>query len=690
MSISSHKLLDKETKASVAQDENGAAGGAFNTHNREEFYNRLGNTDNDHTNENTRIACSSRAGNSNYSWSRENRQHNSNEAFKRGSGLCGLVNPNRICFMNCVVQCLAHCPPLADYFLDDRYMRELNLTNPRGTKGEMARTFGVLLKNMWSGEHKYLLARDFRMHAEKFTNQYDPFQQEFDAQEFLTFVLDNLHEDLNRAKEHKGGITIETEGRPDPELAKETWDVYLKRNDSIIVDLFHGLLRSKLICPNCETVSVKFDPMCFLSLPLPVDKEKVFKILYVPHDQTKNETRYEVKASESSRVRDLLAKLSTWIGCETERLVLAAVSNHHIHKFFSRDDSLEVVNVAYRAGLHVYDIPEAHHLSPAPATTTLIPVYHWEVKSTSDTSVTANNRMTSFHPCLFGTPALISLPTAPLKYETIHSLIASKLSRYIRFTSNINDNRLKSEDDMDIDSENESDKEPPEEAFTLHVVNTKDASSAKRIPNNGQLIKFPEYQGDQCLVLQWTTSSMRKYFKSQTPNQDSSLLTLENKARKLNLQDCLDIFASTEKLESGNTWNCPSCKKPSVGGTKKFDVWTLPNVLIINLKRFSYIVNRHDKLNKKVDYPLENLKLNDYLVNKNHAPVSYNLIGVINHYGGPSEGHYTAFAKNRMDNQWYCFDDSNIHKLKEKDVVTSTAYVLLYMKNDLMKEENQT
>ncbi|RZF39639.1 hypothetical protein LSTR_LSTR001160 [Laodelphax striatellus] len=686
MSISSDNLLDKETKSSVVQDESGAIGGAFN---REELYSRLGNTDN----ENAKIARSARPGNSNYSWSLENGEQNSNQtirssnvSFKRGSGLCGLMNPNRICFMNCVVQCLAHCPPLADYFLDDYYLQELNVTNPRGTKGEMARTFGKLLKNMWSGEYKYLLARDFKMHAEKFTNQYDPFQQEFDAQEFLTFVLDNLHEDLNRAKEHKGGITIETEGRPDPELAKETWDVYLKRNDSIIVDLFHGLLRSKLICPNCETVSVKFDPMCFLSLPLPVDKEKVFKILYVPYDQTKNETRFEVKASESSRVQDLLVKLSALIGCETDRLALAAVSNHHIHKFFSKHDSLEVVNVAYRGGLHVYDIPEHHH-----APSTVIPVYHWEVKSV-DTSVAGNNRMTSFHPCLFGTPSLITLPTTECHYQTIHRLVASKLSRYIRIdNSNINDNNcLRSEDDMDIDSENESDKEPREEAFTLYVVNTKDASSAKKIPNNGQLIKFPEYQGDQCLVLQWTTTSIRKYFKSQTPQQDSSLLTLENKTRKLNLQDCLDIFASTEKLESGNTWNCPSCKKPSVGGTKKFDVWTLPNVLIINLKRFSYIVNRHDKLNKKVDYPLENLKLNDYLVNKNHPSVSYNLIGVINHYGGPSEGHYTAFAKNRVDNEWYCFDDSNIHKLKEKDVVTSTAYVLLYMRNDLMKEENQS
>lgn len=68
------------------------------------------------------------------------------------------------------------------------------------------------------------------------------------------------------------------------EVAKESWDNYLKRNDSVIVDIFHGLLKSTLICPMCHKVSVTFDPFCYLSLPLPFKKERQIEVFLVPND----------------------------------------------------------------------------------------------------------------------------------------------------------------------------------------------------------------------------------------------------------------------------------------------------------------------------------------------------------------------------------------------------------------------
>ena len=68
------------------------------------------------------------------------------------------------------------------------------------------------------------------------------------------------------------------------EVAVETWRDYCLRNNSIIVDIFHGLLKSTLVCPDCAKVSVKFDPFCYLSLPLPVKKERQMVIYFVPHD----------------------------------------------------------------------------------------------------------------------------------------------------------------------------------------------------------------------------------------------------------------------------------------------------------------------------------------------------------------------------------------------------------------------
>lgn len=62
------------------------------------------------------------------------------------------------------------------------------------------------------------------------------------------------------------------------EVAGEAWKIYKIRNDSVILDLFHGLLKSTVVCPECPKVSVTFDPFCHLSLPLPVKKERKIEV----------------------------------------------------------------------------------------------------------------------------------------------------------------------------------------------------------------------------------------------------------------------------------------------------------------------------------------------------------------------------------------------------------------------------
>lgn len=58
----------------------------------------------------------------------------------------------------------------------------------------------------------------------------------------------------------------DSDGRPDVVVAEEAWSAYLMRNQSIIVDLFQGQLKSTLVCDRCGFESVKFDPFMFLSL----------------------------------------------------------------------------------------------------------------------------------------------------------------------------------------------------------------------------------------------------------------------------------------------------------------------------------------------------------------------------------------------------------------------------------------
>lgn len=61
-----------------------------------------------------------------------------------------------------------------------------------------------------------------------------------DSQELLNFVLDALHEDLNRVKKKPYIESAESNGRPDEVVAWEGWQNHLRRNQSVIVDLMHG------------------------------------------------------------------------------------------------------------------------------------------------------------------------------------------------------------------------------------------------------------------------------------------------------------------------------------------------------------------------------------------------------------------------------------------------------------------
>lgn len=61
--------------------------------------------------------------------------------------------------------------------------------------------------------------------------------------------------DLNRIKEKPYVEEVEGAGKPDAEVANEAWRRYKSRNDSVIVDLFQGQLKSKLTCPVCNKVS---------------------------------------------------------------------------------------------------------------------------------------------------------------------------------------------------------------------------------------------------------------------------------------------------------------------------------------------------------------------------------------------------------------------------------------------------
>jgi ubiquitin C-terminal hydrolase len=166
--------------------------------------------------------------------------------------------------------------------------------------------------------------------------------------------------------------------------------------------------------------------------------------------------------------------------------------------------------------------------------------------------------------------------------------------------------------------------------------------------------------------------------------------TTMNGVKGLTLDQCFEHFTQPERLDEQNKWYCSKCKE-HVRAMKTMELWRLPNVLVVHLKRFEFKnVLRRDKLDTFVDFPLEGLDMSIHSSLPSEVSAEYDLFGVVNHYGRLGFGHYTAFARDwdevGMSNEWFLFDDSNVRSVgdgKGRDgmsegVVSPSAYVLFY------------
>ncbi|GAU88536.1 hypothetical protein RvY_01219 [Ramazzottius varieornatus] len=189
------------------------------------------------------------------------------------AGLIGLKNLGNTCFMNAILQSLSNTHPVRDYCLRGEHEQEVNTTTSR-MKGSLISAFASVLEALWKRHTSYsstspYVPDRFHRQVQQYAPRFSGYLQQ-DSQEFLRYLLEGLHEDVNRVDEKPPLDTSDIpENLSDAQKASEAWKRYLKRDNSKIVDLFVGQLKSSLICESCDYCSVTFDPFWDLSLPIP-------------------------------------------------------------------------------------------------------------------------------------------------------------------------------------------------------------------------------------------------------------------------------------------------------------------------------------------------------------------------------------------------------------------------------------
>ncbi|TMW57123.1 hypothetical protein Poli38472_003048 [Pythium oligandrum] len=206
----------------------------------------------------------------------------------------------------------------------------------------------------------------------------------------------------------------------------------------------------------------------------------------------------------------------------------------------------------------------------------------------------------------------------------------------------------------------------------------------------------------------------------------------------LNIDRCLDIFTAKENIQEAYCGRCKTLRP----ATKTMDLWRLPPILVIQLKRFCYTQTSRRKLHHFVDFPLTGLRLDDFVAkereprrmhqsgliywqflggklkseptmngngthassqqsdgarnasgswletpatatDRSDASLVYDLYAVVNHVGALGGGHYFAYVLSEDDGKWKCFNDHQCKDIDAKEVVSSTAYILFYRRRDM-------
>lgn len=193
-----------------------------------------------------------------------------------------------------------------------------------GTKGELTEQLALVLKALWTCKNESDYSTSFKAAVDRYGSQFRSSTQH-DAQEFLFWLLDKVHEDLNTASKRKYKSIKDSFGRPDEQIAAETLANHIRCNSSFVQDVFQAQFRSSLACPQCHKQSNTFDPFHCISVQLPQLTQQAVFVTVLYATQHPRQVKLGIGVPHGSPVIALREQLQADTGIEQDRIMLVEI-----------------------------------------------------------------------------------------------------------------------------------------------------------------------------------------------------------------------------------------------------------------------------------------------------------------------------------------------------------------------------
>ena len=645
-------------------------------------------------------------------------------------GKIGLGNIGNTCFMNSALQCMLHTDVIKEFMMSPDLKDEINLDNPLGSKGELLEAFGELFRSYYKTKGTRISPYQFKRVMNKHLVTFEGYGQH-DSQEFLSQMLDAVHEDVNRILNKPYTTTIEGKiDDDDNKIARESWINFLKRNYSVFIDNFFGQFKSTVSCHVCNHTSVSFDPYQIISLSIPIVQKERFSFYFLSTDHISKAKKFYFHARSFQHFNDInmqpiIESYSEKVEVPIERLRFVILgfsrvgqvikSSENLSAFHNLNFSSSSEPKAFLVELADQDMANLNHEDAIEVyLSTNYELYDEQVNKLEKYSYEYRKLSYEFDE----NPIFVKF-LYMRKSNTIRDLYVAVLRKFHHKTSLHDEDKHGDKllgDKFFIDLWDLLENKLKDRRFFYIVINGKRCGGNSMETTLGTFLEdsnkldvkvflyFPKNTSTKISLQKFLNCSIDY---SEDLNFDSG--NLDDYKSEYNIESLLETFSEPEVLDENNKWFCGKCKE-HVQATKRIEIYKCPKYLIIHLKKLKY----QAKKIPMITFPKKNLDMEGFVLSKtgsngyNIKPeefiaeeqlkyyqrknkefaikdtderkgLKYDLYGVVNHYGSQNFGHYTSSVL--VDGEWIEFNDSSVHKATETDVVGEGAYILFYKKN---------